>query len=367
MNIVHTEASWGWGGQEIRILTESAEFIKRGHDVTLVADPRSTIAKRSANYGVPLLPTTLRAKRLPDLIAVRAALKKLKPDVVVCHSSTDHWLTATARITMHPKPAIVRARHVSAEINNLLTTKWLYRKGCEGCLTTSSSIQNAIIRQGLGSLNNVVCIPTGIHPKDAKGYHAARADLGISGGVFVISIVATLRSWKGHDDLLMALSILKSSQVLLLIAGDGPQRAVLEKRALELGLNQQVRFLGQVTDVYRVLCASDVFSLPSYANEGVPQAILQAMACGVPIVSCPTGGIPEALSGYPSKYLAPSRSPRVLAKAFDKLLEEFNQTPLDKNLDRTPFEKYTVQGMYDQCLDFYRASLARYGTLRTKR
>lgn len=62
MRILHTEASSGWGGQEIRILTESQVFIKHGHDVAIAADSNSEIAKRAHDYGVPVFPIQLQKK-----------------------------------------------------------------------------------------------------------------------------------------------------------------------------------------------------------------------------------------------------------------------------------------------------------------
>lgn len=364
MNIVHTEASWGWGGQEIRILTESAEFIKRGHSVKLVADPRSTIARRAEDYGVPLLPVTLRAKRLPDLIALRTALKTLKPDVVVCHSSTDHWLTALARLTLCRRFTIVRARHISAKINKHFTTKWLYKGGCEGCLTTSTSIQNAMIRQGLGDTHRIRSIPTGIQaPPPLPHYLTSRHQLDISPDRFAIVIVATLRSWKGHEDLIVSLTLLGNAHPLLLVVGDGPQADPLKKLARSLGLEEQIRFLGHQSEIYNILNAADVFALPSYANEGVPQAVLQAMAIGLPIVSCPVGGIPEALEGYTQKILVPPRSPSDLGQALEKTYELYFRDAKPVERTRIPLLKFTPDGMYRDCVDLYGDSIIRFRLL----
>lgn len=360
MKIIHTESSWGWGGQEIRILTESSEFIRHGHDVTVVADPRSTIAQRAADFKVPVVHTVLRAKRLPDLLGLHATLRSLKPEVVVCHSSTDHWLSAVARLALTERPAIVRARHVSAKINDLPTTRWLYKKGCEGVLTTSTSIKAAMIRQGLGLETDIVCIPTGIsNPNIKSNSIETRSKLNVPKDSFLVSIVATLRSWKGHSDLLRALALIEQPHNFrVLIVGDGPQRRNLENLSHELGVGSQTIFVGQRNDVFDLLNASDVFTLPSFANEGIPQAILQAMAVGLPIVTCPVGGIPEALEGYPNKYLVPPKSPDGLAKALVALRDEFQLESRDHR-PRTPLMRYTKEGMYANCLDLYARSIRR--------
>ncbi len=92
LKIVHTEASLGWGGQEIRILTEARIFISKGYSVMLIANPESVIFKKAPAYGVPVMSAKLRTKRLSDWLSVYRMLKHNSPDIVCTHSSTDHWL-----------------------------------------------------------------------------------------------------------------------------------------------------------------------------------------------------------------------------------------------------------------------------------
>jgi hypothetical protein len=75
----------------------------------------------------------------------------------------------------------------------------------------------------------------------------------------------------------------------LLIVGDGPQRAALDQLVAAKGIGRRVTFAGNQADVVPWLQAIDVLRLPSYANEGVPQAILQAFACGLPVVTTAAG------------------------------------------------------------------------------
>jgi glycosyltransferase involved in cell wall biosynthesis len=106
-----------------------------------------------------------------------------------------------------------------------------------------------------------------------------------------VGIVATLRSWKGHRHLLEAFAGLADRGARLLVVGDGPQREALGLLAGRLGIAGRVRFAGNQADVAPWLQALDLFCLPSYANEGVPQALMQAMACGLPVISTPVGSI----------------------------------------------------------------------------
>lgn len=134
----------------------------------------------------------------------------------------------------------------------------------------------------------------------------------------IFGIVATLRSWKGHADLIDAFAGLSDRTAHLVIVGDGPQEKKIRPQVAALGIENRVTLAGRRADVVPWLQALDVFVLPSYANEGVPQAILQALAVGLPIVSCPIGGIPECAGGLPGVTLVPPRDVEALRGAMER-------------------------------------------------
>ncbi len=120
--ILHTEASQGRGGQEIRSLTESRALIRRVFDVRLLADPQSTIFQRAASCGVPAIFLQRKKKRILELFFMIRALSALRPVIVVTHSSTDHWIVAIARLVLKAKLAIIRLRHISAPVSDNLAS-----------------------------------------------------------------------------------------------------------------------------------------------------------------------------------------------------------------------------------------------------
>jgi glycosyltransferase involved in cell wall biosynthesis len=150
---------------------------------------------------------------------------------------------------------------------------------------------------------------------------AARAALGLPPGPLV-GIVATLRSWKGHRFLVEAFHSLARPEARLAIVGDGPQREALESQVAALGLGDRVTFAGNRTDVTPWLQAFDVFALPSYANEGVPQAIVQAMLCGLPVVTTDVGSIGEAVQDGVTGLMVAPQQPAPLAAALARLLDD---------------------------------------------
>ncbi|MCU0962625.1 MAG: glycosyltransferase [Pirellulaceae bacterium] len=118
---------------------------------------------------------------------------------------------------------------------------------------------------------------------------AARAELGVDSGAFVVGVIGRLDPIKDHDTLLAAHRRLRAALpgAVVLVVGDGPERPRLMASA-----PQGVRFLGNRSDIPALLRALDVFVLPSI-NEGISNTILEAMASGVPVVASRVGGSPE--------------------------------------------------------------------------
>ena len=146
-----------------------------------------------------------------------------------------------------------------------------------------------------------------------------RAKRGLPADATLLGIVATLRSWKGHEFLLRAMTSL-DKEVPLVIVGDGPMRGVLEGLIERLELRARVRLAGDQRDVLPWLQALDLFALPSYANEGVPQALVQAMLCGLPCVTTLVGSIGELARDEVTALVVPPRDASALAAAIARLV-----------------------------------------------
>ncbi|MBF0296831.1 MAG: glycosyltransferase family 4 protein [Magnetococcales bacterium] len=326
LHILHTESSLGWGGQEIRILTESLAMLASGHRVTLVCPPEATLFAVARQRGLPVIPLPIARKNLTGLRAMRGFLRaNPDTDVIITHSSTDCWLTAVASLLIRRPPPMVRLRHISAPVPVNLPTRWLYATASRLVITTGQGIRDRLIEVNGLQPDRVLSIPTGIDlerfsPGDRD---TARARLNLPTDRPIIGIVATLRSWKGHLQLLEAFAALRHPTAILAIVGDGPQQEVLARRAAQLSIPQhQFLMPGRQEDIPAWLRAMDIFVLPSYANEGVPQALMQAMACGLPVISTPVGGIPEMVLHDQTGLLTPPKDPEALRAAMAALLDD---------------------------------------------
>jgi glycosyltransferase involved in cell wall biosynthesis len=168
--------------------------------------------------------------------------------------------------------------------------------------------------------DSIVSVPTGIDTTRFApgGRSSARARLGLPPDKTLVGIVATLRSWKGHRFLIDACAALPA-HIGLLIVGDGPQRATLEGMLQAHGMTGRAWMPGNQVDVVPWLQAMDIFALPSYANEGVPQALVQAMLVGLPCVTTSAGSIGELALPGETALVVPAQNADALGAAIMEL------------------------------------------------
>jgi glycosyltransferase involved in cell wall biosynthesis len=325
MHIVHTEASRGWGGQEIRILGEAAGMIKRGHRVSLLCPRDSCIYAEAAGRGVAATALPIGRKNLQGLLALREWLKSNPADVINTHSSTDAWLSALACASLPVPPPMVRTRHLSTAVSNNFATRWLYGTATSHIVTTGEKLREQLMRDNGIAGSALTSVPTGIDPGvfGPGDRVAARLALDLPLNAMIIGIVATLRDWKGHTYLIEAFARMRRRQaapgLLLAIVGDGPERERLESSVAANGVQESVRMAGNQSQVAPWLHAMDVFCLPSYGHEGVPQALMQAMSCALPVVSTPVGSIAEIIEPEITGLMVAPKNIDALCSALERL------------------------------------------------
>jgi glycosyltransferase involved in cell wall biosynthesis len=323
MRIVHTESSLGWGGQEIRILSESQGLIRRGHDVKLLCPPEARIYSEAATWNVPAIPLPIAKKRPKGVSALLQWFKENRCDVVSTHSSTDSWLTALSLLVLGRPLPMVRTRHISAPVPTNAPTRWLYTRATTRIVTTGELLKKELVERNGFPPQRIDSVPTGIDPQRFRpgDRNAARGLLKLPQDRTLVGIVATLRSWKGHRFLIEALAGMPES-VGLVIVGEGPMREQLEALVDKHRIRERVWFAGNQADVVPWLQSLDIFALPSYANEGVPQALIQAMLTALPCVTTAAGSISELAEDGRTALVVPAQQVAPLREAIQKLLSD---------------------------------------------
>jgi glycosyltransferase involved in cell wall biosynthesis len=169
----------------------------------------------------------------------------------------------------------------------------------------------------------VVVLPTAYIPHRETGPTDIRAELGLAPDARVIAVAATLRVEKALEVMISATAhvVRRFPEAHLVIAGDGPQRDVLEAQVASTGLVGHVHLLGERHDVTSILQTVDVGALSS-DWEGMPLFVLECMTTGTPVVATNVGGLPEMVEHDHTGLLVPPRDPGALAHAIEALLAD---------------------------------------------
>lgn len=171
----------------------------------------------------------------------------------------------------------------------------------------------------------------------------ARKHFDIGADEKVVAMVAALRPEKAHEVLFDSIARLaaEGKRIRVLVAGDGPRRDALRTGAEALGITGQVDFRGLVRDVAQLLHASDAVVLPSYdVVETLPLSLLEAMACGIPVIASRVGSVPEVVADGETGILVEPGSPAGLAAAIDATLRDPAAAARRAELARQRVETY---------------------------
>ncbi len=182
-----------------------------------------------------------------------------------------------------------------------------------------------------------------------------RKELNLAPSVPVIGIIGRLEPQKDHKTFLQAAVSIKSvlPEAHFLIVGDGSLREELKLRAHALGLLPSVIFCGIRKDIPDLLAAMDLLVFSS-RWEGLPVALLEGMASGLPIVSTAVGGIPGAVAGNQTALLVPPENPGELAKACLTVLQDRELARRLGTAGRNRvIEKYSIQTMISRTIELY--------------
>jgi glycosyltransferase involved in cell wall biosynthesis len=243
--------------------------------------------------GVPVEWVGASHSRLGRLRTIVDSLKRDIPDIVQSqHFFVNPYVGAAARFVGSRSIAAVRSDLVSEVYDR---DQMIRRWGLKVCRIVAANSKSAMRRavecgvpdRKLKFLPNVV---------DTNDFRPDRQ--GVRPRLFTIASVGRLVQSKRHDRLLSILAKVKSmhaGNVTLLIAGDGPAKADIERDVDARGLRSSVEFLGNCSDLRPVYRRSDALAITSDV-EGTPNVLLEAMACGLPVVSTKVGGVPDVIT-----------------------------------------------------------------------
>ena len=281
-------------------------------------DPARIEELRAAGTPLRLVPGW---SHLATILALARLCREFQPDVLVAHGFSEHLWGRYAGL-LAGVPHLVHVEHNTRERytrGRLAQTRWLAARTSRivGC---SEGVRQVLLAMGMPDARTVA-IPNGIRLQpfaDAEAHPLA-------GRIPGLVMVARYSRQKDHDSLLRALALLRGRGLRppLLLAGGGKamHRAPLERLVAELGLGDQVRFLGVVRNVPELLMTHRIAVL-STRYEGMPLALIEGMAAGCAVVGSAVPGVREVLDDGVDGLLVPGADPQALADALERLLRD---------------------------------------------
>lgn len=336
--IVHIVHRFGVGGLEngvANLLNELPEGFAR-HCVMALTEVEPAFAARVRRPDVEFVslrkPPGQTLKLLPRLVR---ELRARRPALV--HTRNVAALECQLAAWLAGVPARLHGEHgwdvgdLHGENAHLLRVRRLFKRFVHHQIALSERTRQYLVDavgvapQGVSALcNGVDC--AAFRPATAADA-GLPADWPFAAGDFVVGTVGRLAAVKNQQLLVEAFALLSSNdpafaaRARLLIAGDGPDAAMLAALARQRGIEQRTWFAGERSDVPALMRRMDVFVLPSLA-EGISNSILEAMASGRPVVATDVGGNAELLAPDATGVLVPSSDPRAMADAIGAYFDD---------------------------------------------
>jgi len=294
-------------------------------------------------------------------------LRSLDPDIVHCNGIDQYagsYAIMAARLVR--VPVVVGTVHTSGPHPQRTWPArvfgWVVDHCLDAAILVSDYCREPVLRDRhfrpaqLTVIRNGIALPTAGHfVRESHG------PSDISGGApVVIGSAGALIARKSFGTLLRASELLAAKHdIHVIIYGEGPERGRLESLSQQCGLSDRVELPGWRDDIYSALEALDIFVLPSL-NESAGLVLLEAMACGLPVVATRVGGIPEYVAEGETGLLVPPRDPQALAAAIESLIvDPARREALGRAGRRRVEERFTAERMVAQTVQLYRRLLGR--------
>lgn len=305
--------SLGVGGSECKIARMVNRFKEDGVQVTLACLNGPYTLEPTVRRDVPLRKIERRGKfSFSAVWRLRRVMLEERPATVIAVNLYQALYVACATALLSHRPRTValvntstfRGRRLWKRLYQLVLSRF------DQTVHGSQAQRRFWVEAGRTAHDNSSVIYNGVdstHFEPVVAHESAkrlRARLGVSPQALLMGTVGRMRPEKNQEVLLTALRHLRVARVdaHLVIAGDGPLRDFLARRAAELEVADRVSFVGELDDVRPVLTAIDVFVLPSTAVESFSNAALEAMAIGRPVILSDIGGaremIDDGVEGY---------------------------------------------------------------------
>jgi glycosyltransferase involved in cell wall biosynthesis len=358
---LHVDTARTWRGGQNQVLLTVNGLRSIGERSALVAHPDGELRRRAAE-GLELIPMAPRTEM--DLTAAwrfSRVIKRLSPDVIHAHDPHGVALASLAlslgsSTAQGHSPRLVASRRVDFRLKSNSFSRWKYRQ-VDLFIAASEAIRQLLVADGVPAERTVT-----VHEGIDVDHVAAAPPVNVHEAFWlphqapVVGNVAALVPHKGQRYLVDAahLVVQQVPDARFIVLGEGELREHLEKQVHEHHLEKHVMLPGFRTDVLGCIKGFDLFVMSS-VTEGLGTSLLDAMACGRPIVATRAGGIPEIVEDGVSGALVPPRDAAALAAAIVRALKDegWRRRTGEAGLARVR-ERFTVDRMVSETAAVYR-------------
>ena len=362
MRVLHVVAADRWTGAAAVALQLVEEQRDAGLDVTFCCRGGDTLAARLAGQAWAR-PVLAKEQDVSGLAASVAAVRELARgcDIVHVHLPHDHLLSRLALRTL-PGPALVRSVRRARHLRPDPFQRWLFRRTvgvalCHAGLETRASRLVA----GSGAAIRVLppAVPRGFTP--VHGREPTRVRLGVPATVTVVGTVGKLDRRRDQDLVLHALAA--APGVWGVLVGSGAHRAALERLAARFGVAERVVFTGFVGDgLADLLAALDLFIFTAAGSDHGHRAIVEAAACGVPVLAAALPGVTDLVRPGVSGALFPPGDAAALAALVRAWAADQPRRERAGQAARALAAGWTGERLVAAAAELYRAATAHHGT-----
>jgi glycosyltransferase involved in cell wall biosynthesis len=307
VKVLHVDTGREWRGGQTQLL----HLLTADRAAEVALPPDAPILARLVAMGVRTHPVAFRGA-LGGVAALRDVVRAVDPDLIAAQTSHAH---GQALLAAQGRPVVVHRRVDFVPGTNPIDA-WKYRSA-RRYVAVSAAVKAILVHAGVEA-DAIDVVRDGVDPGAflAPATADARARHGLGGGPLVVAVGA-LVPHKGHVHLVDAIASMSGVQAV--IAGTGALESPLRGRIASK--RADVRLLGSVADIPSLLAAADVFVHPS-VEEGMGQAVVEAMLAGVPVVVTGAGGLPEVVTHGRTGLIVPPRDPAALAAAIRAVLDD---------------------------------------------
>lgn len=379
VRILHLAGSAEWAGGEVYLLQLAHRLNRNRFSLEIVCPYDGPFVQRLHQEGVAVSVVDLTRLASPSAIfRLRDLLVRKEAKIVQSHGARSNFygrvagrlagvpaIISTVHNSLYDYP-VGRGRKALYLLMDRLTAPLAHRIVC-----VADSLAQDLIRRSRLDARQLQVIHNGIdldrfNPRDVDGLRV-RQQLGLPPGP-LIGMIGRMTPQKGHIYFLQAFARVRDRfpEARALIVGDGPLREELEGMARELKIEEGCIFTGVRSDIPELLSTLDVFVLSS-VSEGLPYAVLEAMAMARPVVATRVSGLPEIIEDGVTGLLVPPRNPQALGAAVIGLLQDRDRAQkMGAAGRRTVEEKFGLDRMVQEIERLYEILMSHSGKERAE-